>query len=935
LRRADAKQRSGKVSNMRSVNGWRPQILASVSITALLCMGQAALADDAPSQVESVVVSASRIARDGFEAPTPTTVVSREDIDKKAPSNLADYVNEIPALAPTTTPATTTVGIGGGTGGANLLNLRDLGVTRTLTLLDGRRFVPSVITGAVDVNQLPTGLIQRVDVVTGGASAAWGSDAVAGVVNFVLDKKFTGFKMEGQGGLSTLGDDANGKIDATYGTDFLDGKGHFLVDALYSKDDGIGTVASRAGTWFKGYKIIANPAHLTNPSAPANIVAPNVGVSVATPNGLIVDGPLRGTQFGAGGATSPFTFGTPPNGIVSGILMLGGTPNDLAGYAGLMGSLEEQNIFTRASYDIRDDLTVYTELSYARSTADNNSGTYFVQGTQLIQPDNAYVLAAGLTPAAPFHFGTNNAQFPTPVGHNTRTTMRIVVGADGAIGNDWTWHAYYQYGVSDVLNAVYNDTMKSKYNLAVDAVNNGGTIQCRSVAVNPACVPLDVFGSGVASKAAIAYVDETATQFLTIHENVAAADLNGTLFDDWAGPVSLATGVEYRSEQMVESADAESVASDLWLGNYKPSQGKYTVAEGFIETDIPLLKDAFFAKFVDLDLAGRFTDYSTSGDVQTYKAGLSWQATDDLRFRATQSRDIRAPNLSDLFLGGQSNTQTVMDPTKGNATSTVLLVTTGNTALTPEIAETHSAGVVYRPSWLPGFNTSIDWYRIGIAQAITTLPIQTIVNDCFTGLTQFCSAIVRDGGGNITSIKNIPFNAQALKTSGLDFEAGYDSDLTDIVSGWPGTMSLRLLATRVNELQSQLSGKITNTLGEVVQGGIPKWRATFDAGYTWGPSSTVVTMRFTGPGVLDNTYTPAFINRNTVSSAMYVDLSETYALQIDGIDSELFAVVDNLFDKDPPVAPAIGTLTFSSFGTTGAYYDVIGRSFRAGFRIKF
>ncbi|MEJ1969104.1 MAG: TonB-dependent receptor [Rhizomicrobium sp.] len=881
------------------------------------------------------MVSSSRIARGGFEAPTPTTVLSREDIDKKAPSNLADYVNQIPALAPTTSPQTTTVGIGGGTGGANLLNLRDLGVTRTLTLLDGRRFVASVITGAVDVNQLPTGLIQRVDVVTGGASAAWGSDAVAGVVNFVLDKHFTGFKLEGQGGESTLGDDPNGKVDATYGTDFAGGKGHFLVDALYSKDDGVGQVFARSGTWFKGYKIIANPAHLTDPSAPLNIVAPNVGVSVATPNGLIVDGPLRGTQFGAGGATSQFTFGAPPNGIISGILMLGGTPNDFAGYAGLTGSLEQQNVFTRTSYDINDHLTAYAELSYARSTADNNSGTYFVQGTQLIQPDNAYVLAAGLAPTAAFHFGTNNAQLPTPVGHNTRATYRIVTGLDGLIDNNWTWHAYYQYGVSDVLNAVYNDTIKSRYNLAVDAVNVGGKIQCRSVAVNPTCVPLDIFGSGVASAAAINYVNETATQFITIHENVAAADMSGTLFDDWAGPVSLATGVEYRAEQMVENADASSIATDLWLGNYKPSHGKYTVAEGFIETDIPLLKDLPFAKSLDLDLAGRFTDYSTSGDVETYKAGLSYQLDDDLRFRATQSRDIRAPNLSDLFLGGQTNTQTVMDPSKNNATSTVFLVTTGNPALTPEIAETHSAGVVYRPSWLPGFDASVDWYRIGIASAITTLPIQTIVNDCFQGLTQFCPAIVRDGSGNITQIKNIPFNAQALKTSGLDFEAGYETDLADIVHDWSGTLSLRLLATRVNELKSQLSGTTTNTLGEVVQGGIPKWRATLDAGYTLGPSATTLTARFTGDAVLDNTYTPAFINKNAVSSVTYFDLSETYSLTVMGVDSQLFVVVDNIFDKDPPVAPAVGTLTFSAFGTTGAYYDVIGRSFRAGFRLRF
>lgn len=918
--------------------------VAGISLVAALLGSTAVFAQDAASgsdsgnDVESVVVSASRISQAGYQAPTPTTVLTAEQIQKSAPANIADYVNQLPSLAPTTTPETTTVGIGGGTGGANLLNLRDLGVTRTLTLLDGRRFVSSVITGAVDVNQMPTGLVKRVDVVTGGASAAWGSDAVAGVVNFVLDKDFEGFKFEAQAGISEEGDDGNEKVDATYGTTFANGHGHILVDAFYSNDDGVPRVSSRADTWFKGYKVIANPAHLTDPSAPRNIVAPGVGVSVATPNGLIVDGPLRGTQFGAnfnGGAVSQFTFGAPPTGIVSGTLMLGGTPNDFAGYAGLTGSLKQQNIFSRFSYDLNDHVTAYTELSYAHSVANNNSGTYFVSGTQLIQPDNAYVLAAGLTPAAPFHFGTNNAQFPIPVGHNSRSTYRAVFGLDGKIGTDWNWHAYYQYGVSDVLNAVWNDTMKSRYNLAVDAVSVGGTVQCRSAAIHPDCVPLNVFGSGVASQAAIDYVNETAEQHITIHENVAAADISGTLFNNWAGPVSLATGVEYRSEQMAENADAESIASDLWLGNYKPSHGKYTVAEGFVETDIPLLSDKPFAKYVDLDLAGRFTDYSTSGEVKTYKVGLSYQVTDDFRMRGTQSQDIRAPNLSDLFLGGQSNTQTVNDPAHGGATTTVLLVTTGNTDLKPEIAKTHTAGVVYQPSWIPGFNLSIDWYKINVAKAITTLPIQKIVDNCFAGVAQFCSAITRDTAGSITQIKNIPFNAQSLRTSGVDFEAGYDVELDDIHQGWPGTLSFRALATYVDKMKSELDGIVNNTLGETTQGGPPKWRGNLTAAYTLGPSTTVLTTRFIGAGVLDNTYTPAYINDNTISSATYFDLSETYSLQAFGVDAELFAVVDNLFNKYPATAANVSTLAFSSIGTTGAWYDVIGRRYRAGLRFKF
>jgi outer membrane receptor protein involved in Fe transport len=838
----------------------------------------------------------------------------------------------LPALDQTvaSSPTSTTIQIGGGTAGANLLNLRDLGVSRTLTLLDGRRFVPATIAGAVDVNQLPATLVKRVDIVTGGASAAWGSDAVAGVVNFVLDKTFTGMKFEAQGGESFLGDAGNKKIDTTYGTGFDADRGHVLISALYSKDNGVPQVLDR--DWYKGYQIIANPAHVSDPTQPQNILTPNVGLSTATFGGLILTGPNRGMQFGSGGSTSPFIFGTPPTGIVSGLLMVGGTPNLVEGRNGLTASLEQKNIFARVSYDFSDSVTGFVESSYARSTSNNLTSYYYASVN--IHPDNAYVPSAL---AGSFTLGTLNGQFPQPQGHNTRETGRVVAGLDGKLGGDWVWHAYYQYGMTDALTAALNDPSKSRYAAAADAISVGDTVECRNLAANPGCVPLNVFGTDVASDAAIAYVLQTAYQHVTLHESVAAADFQGTLFSTWAGPVSLATGVEYRSEQMAEDADPFSLAGDLWVGNFKPSAGKYTVAEGYIEADIPLVKDLPFAKYIDVDLAGRFTDYSTSGEVETYKIGLSYQVTDDLRLRATESRDIRAPNLSELFLSGSSQSQAVLDPSQGNIPVLVHFVTTNNSDLSPEIAETHVVGAVYEPTWLPGLSASLDYYHIGVSGAITTLPIQAIVNNCHEGLTSFCSAVIRDSDGNITQVNNTPFNAQVLKNAGVDFELDYSSDLGDLVSTWPGSVSLRVLVTRLMEMQTELSGTTVNLLGETAEdalGGPPKWKGHASFAYMFGPSTTTLTARYIGPGVFNNSYTPQFIADNTISSRLYFDLSEIYDLTVAGVDTELYGVIDNLLGTDPPIAVRT-SLSYAEPGTTATYYDVIGRRFRLGVRVRF
>ncbi|MFN3352852.1 MAG: TonB-dependent receptor domain-containing protein, partial [Brevundimonas sp.] len=632
---------------------------------------------DQPQQGGDIVVTGTRVIRDGYQAPTPTTVLGAEQIAQKAPANIADYVNELPSLAASNTPRANVGFVSAGLVGINALNLRNLGANRTLVLLDGQRIGASTLTGFVDVNNIPQALVKRVDVVTGGASAEWGSDAVAGVVNFVLDKDFTGVKGLVQGGVTTYGDDRNYNIQLTAGTKFAGDRGHFLISGEIQHSDGITGIGDRK--WYNYSKLFINPAYnaTTNNTVPQLIVAPGSGFATATPGGIITSGPLRGTYFGPGGTPAQFNYGS----IVSGNFMQGGDYR----YAdfGLSGDLDarlsRQGIFSRLGFDVTDRVEVFLQGSYNRSTSAQNTLNQFNFGNITIQPDNAFIpasIAGSVT--APFQLGTLNGDLGPIFATSERNTWRIVAGARGdfdALGTKLTWDVYGQKSINDI----YTDarlTITSRYNAAIDAVRNAnGTIVCRSSIANPGngCVPLNIFGTGVVSQAARDYVLGTAYGKNHLVQDVFAATLRGDPFSTWAGPVSLAIGYEHRRESVSGSNDAlrsfnyaNGLPAPYFAGNYLASRGSYNVDEGFIEAVVPLAKDLPFARSLDLNGAVRATDYSVSGYVTTWKVGLTYSPIEDISFRFTRSRDIRAPNLAELFQSPQSSTTNIVDATRNN-----------------------------------------------------------------------------------------------------------------------------------------------------------------------------------------------------------------------------------------------------------------------------
>ncbi|MGE4063398.1 MAG: TonB-dependent receptor plug domain-containing protein [Rhodospirillaceae bacterium] len=957
---------------------------AALTVLALAAMSSQTSAQQAPQSqaaqseaVDEIVVTGTRIVRDGYEAPTPLTVLGEEQLQALAPENIADLVNDLPSMVGSATPQTSNLSFSNGQAGLNTLNLRNIGGNRTLVLLDGQRSVPSTITGLVDVNDFPQQLISRVDVVTGGASAAYGSDALSGVVNFVLNKEFTGIKGEISSGITTYGDDPFGKISLSAGVPFANDRGHLLLSGESSYRHGIWEPVPRK--WNdERWVIMNNPAYGTGAgqtrTVPQRLLVGNAGLSTATPGGIIVNTALRGTYFGPGGVPATFNYGS----LVNDPFMVGGDAEStwMTEFSTLDQRITRNGVFARASYDLADYVTVYAQWQWGHARSKGLALKQFNIGNLIIRADNAFIPASVAARAqalniSQFTLGTNNIDTPTIVFDNKRRVDRYVIGANGTFeagGTDWSWDAYFQKGISRTSENGHHVTSKVEFGAAVDAVRHptNGTIVCRvNVDANPSndlpgCVPYNVFGIGVNTPAAIEYImarpgHPQRNQHFT--QDVLAATMNGEPFDMWAGPVSIAVGAEHRKEKVAGRADSNSLINGWFAGNYLPTFGEYSVSEAFLETVIPLAKDVGFADSLDLNGAVRATDYSTSGYVTTWKVGLTWQPMSDIRFRLTRSRDIRAPNLNDLYQAGTANTSNVTDPFNNNVVTTYQGLAVGNPALQPEKADTTGVGFVVAPSFLEGFTASVDYYDIKIKGGIQNLGAQSIVDFCFQGQTQYCPAIIRGqnatGANVILQIRNQPFNFAQQQSRGLDIEASYRRNLSDFSDGLDGDLTLRFLMTRYLENYSNDGiNPAFDTVGNNSGNGPPRYIYTPSITYSLDP----ITMSLSGKAIskgyyasgsyryimcdtgcpISTTSAPT-INENRIKGAFYLDGSVSYKFMEtdDGTEATAYLSVSNLLNKDPPiVASGPGGFPYADSAVNRGLYDTLGRFFRAGIRFQ-
>ena len=991
-----------------------------VAMTALALVHSApALAQEAATSTDSVeaapddqiIVTGSRVARDGFQAPTPLVVLTQQDIQNTSPSNnIADFVNQMPQLAGSTKPANSRLNISNGSAGINALNMRNLGENRVLVLVDGRRSVGSTIFGWVDINTIPQALVDRVEVVTGGASSAYGSDAVTGVVNFVLNKKMEGLRITGDIGVTDKGDGFNYSGSVAGGLSFADGRGHAVFNAEIAHQDGIYEIDPKDRPWnHRGYLAFANPAYVVtggvgNGQPQFITFREKAGQTNQAPGGFITgsagnNNGLRGLYFSENGQVNQFNYGSFNSPALGGSAAVTRTVggdwrlNDSGRRIGLAPKDDRWGVFGRLSYEVADGVEIFAEGAYNKQEVFFNAGpnlasaTLNTTGCTTVPTPitcNAFALqtlgAARLADVTSVSITTTAADLPFRGINNKRAVQRYVVGAEGefdAFGKSARWDVYGQYGRSDLReqlrNIMHVDRMRDATNAAFAPAGNAGgyaagSIQCLinvdAVTTNndPNCVPLNRLGIGVANPAAIDYVLGDPYRKQVLEQFVTGANLSLTPFATWAGDVSIAVGAEYRKEkirgsvpqefQPIATVDATGRPGfrNAWsVGNYLPFQGSYNVKEAYLETVVPL------GLGLEFNGAVRATDYSTSGYVTTWKLGATWAPIEDIRFRVTRSRDIRAPNLNELFQAGTANSDSVRNPkfVAGNpATGPQFFpysgLTTGNRDLKPEKADSWNIGAVITPRFLPGFSASVDYFRIDLEDAIDTITAQEIVNRCDEGRQEYCAAITEDPARSQPGpprvpyllIRSQPFNFVSKLVRGIDFDAAYRLPV-----GGESSITLRGTATRYIENLSDtgITGVTpVNTVGaNGGQSSTPKWIFRTSLNYeTPTFSGTVV-----GRGVSSGKYlanaiecttgcptstsqAPTYDNNN-VKGTFYVDLNLTQKVSVkSGSEAEFFFNVTNLFDADPLLLPETGLAANSTFS------DLLGRTFRLGVRFK-
>ena len=919
-------------------HAWKRLLLASgAGCLAALALHAPVLAQapaDAAAAGDEIMVTGSRLSRTTFETPTPVTAMDETALLAKAPTTVMDLLRDVPALRPNYTLGTVT------DIGSSRFDMRALGASRTLVLLDGRRVMDSSPTGGFDMNILPAPLIRRVEIVTAGASSVYGSDAVTGVVNVFMNSNLDGGKLDFQYNVDEPGDNPTYSGSGAFGTAFAGGKGHFVAaGSLYRNPDAIYSNFRKWGE--EAWALIPNPAANATNDLPRQLIASNVRHSQMTYGGVITSaGPLRFIQFGENGAQSPFVQGT----SASTLWAIGGDGAQTQPYRSqVQAASQRENAFSRVTYELAPSVEGFAEALYAHSENNLRNIENYDNGTIVIRRDNPFIPANILAimntnNITQFNMGRINAETGVTDNFTDQEYIRAATGLSGELGSGWAWDANVGH-----TYAVYTNTSKFNRNegnwaRALDVVRAAnGQLVCRvnadAIATNddPACVPANPFGTNMISQQAAAYIGGTSWIQGFARSTNAAANLSGDLFSTWAGPVAFATGAEYRNESINFKSDPVSAVNGWRQRSSAPYSGRVEVKEAYVEAGIPLIVNQPLAQNLTLDLVGRIVDYSTSGSTQVWKVGANWTVNDAIRFRGTVSRDFRAPKLNELFAAATTSGGSNVTDRNTNTPAVIRNTAGGNPNLLPEEAHTLTGGIVVRPPFIEGLQFSVDGFDIELDGAITALGAQEVVDRCFNGDQTFCGAIDRDAAGVITLVRTISFNAQVLKTRGIDLEAAYSFPLDNVVSDWSGRVSLTAVASYVDELITVNNGIPVDTAGQLVgTRATPRWRGAYTAAYENGPFGARLLATYIGKGKWDNAWTTRDISQNDFPSALYFDLSANYSF---GERWEVYGKVENLLDKDMPIMPG-ATVIRAGAHDNATFYDRFGRAFGLGVRYR-
>lgn len=959
-------------------------VLVGVCAPAYAQQASAGASEDKDiTKIDTVTVTGSRISNPNVISPAPVSVLTAEDIKATGAINIGDMLTTMPQLATTFTMGNSSRFIG--TAGVAMQDLRNLGTSRTLVLVNGRRMVGSSAgSSAVDTNLIPADWIERVEVITGGASAVYGADAVSGVINFILKKKYEGVNLHAQYGNSQHGHFGEKFLSITGGKTFADDRGNFAVSLEHSRQDALG-FRDRFGR--QAYRTVRVPG-----TGFTSTLLPDAG------SYLITDG---GT-FTLGGLTQRnmrYVFN--PDGTFRRQRFDG--PADSAGACAncdrsdgnralqIQPKYDRTTVSTVAGFDLNQDHRLYFEGTYSKVDVKSFFGPAFGSSTtgnaHLIQPDNAYITPelAALTGGRKFQVSRNDFDAGRRGEATERQTGRVVFGIEGAaFGSDsgWLYDASVNYGRTHERRENLNNRVLERFYAGLDAVKDAnGNIVCRSkidpTAVNEAyfnnslspdgiispevaasCIPFSIFGDGAISPGAANWFNTKTITKSRLTQFVAGGSLtNNNLFELPAGPISFGTGVEYRRETSRQINDPLDIDGKTFLNAIPSSGGSYNVSEVWAEVAVPLLHDLPLIKSLTVGAAARYSDYNTIGSTRAWRYNLDWALNNSLRVRGNMSAAVRAPNIDELYSGQSQNFGSITDPCDseeiGNAkdpavrarncaalgvpanfTDLVLGTNEGlsgsNPDLDPETGRSWTAGFVFTPTFLPGFGMNVDYWEMKLTDAISAPSFQDSANRCVdspSGIDNiYCANVTRDQSNHqISFVRSLNQNIAAITTDGVDIGVYYSHDL------WGGRMRWDLNATRTLSFkefpfQDDPDAEIDD-LGVL---GYPKWKATLRVGYSRDNWDASWNARFASGGlrVTNEVYraNPTSTTPWEAGSGVFHDVRGSYTFKDTGW--QVYGGITNVFDADPPVN-LFGT------GAGSGLYDAIGRAYYVGFNYKF
>jgi outer membrane receptor protein involved in Fe transport len=989
----------------------RERLLASTMIAGVAVAALAAtpaMAQDGPGDdVADIVITGSRIPQPNLVTTSPVTQVTGEDVDVAGVTRVEDLVNQLPQAF-----AAQNSTVSNGATGTATVSLRNLGADRTLVLIDGRRMgYGSPNDAASDLNQIPGQLVERVEVLTGGASAVYGSDALAGVVNFIMRRNFEGVQLDMQYGFYQHNNDYDGVGNLR---NVITARGATNPAQFQLPDDNVMDGYSREVTLVLGTGTDDGRANITGYMSYRNndyVIGGERDFSSCSLGGY------AGSDFVCGGSGTSFpgrfVSANPTAGTIGGTAGVGtGTfiPYDGNLNAYNFGPLnyfqrpdERYSFGAFAEYNINDHVEVYADMMFTDyssvaqiapsgifgNTSSINCGNPLLSAQQRtwIGCTAGDVAADNSRLFIPFRRNVEGGGRQDNIGYQN---FRMVAGARGPINDFWAYDLYTQYSRVELQRTYANDFSVTRIQRALDVVSVGGVPTCRSVVdgSDPNCVPYNIFSPGGVTQAALDYLQIPLVQTGQTTQQIVSGSFTGDLGgygmqSPWASRgVQVAFGAEYRREELNSVTDNAFATGD-GAGQGGPTiglNGSNDNYDLFLEAQVPIAEGQAWADQLSVDFAYRYSDYEFGGTMSTYKVGGDWAPIPDLRLRASFQHAVRAANIIELFQaqglnlfdmdddpcdmtdpnadgtapvancqGGAAWQVTAGEATGGNLTSPAgqyNFLAGGNPGLAPEEADTYTVGFVFQPSFIPGFNFSLDYFNIEVEQLISTVGALNTINACyFNNVAAACSLITRDttlgtlwvGSGQVSDTNT---NIGGMSTSGLDIAANYGVDLADWGMADYGSLNFSFVGTWLRSLEFDTGLGYANSVYDCAgfyanQCGVPnpEWRHrarvgwetpwNFELSGTWRYYGDVEIAVLGADGSLNNS--PAARIDRTFDAENYFDLAGSWQVRD---TTRLRAGVNNLLDNDPPLSYSVGTT--GNNNTYPQLYDSMGRYFFFG-----